>query len=148
MKTVKQIANELGIDKQKVYRYIKSHGIEEIHQDCINEAHQKNSTKYYDEVAENLIKQGFADNSASQEVYQEVHRKQINDTVNDTLLKQIEILQKELETKNNQIESLTRLLDQQQQLCAVSQKKIEELEDKQKEPVEPQQKKSWWKFWN
>ena len=78
-------------------------------------------------------------------MYQEVHRKQINDTVNDTLLKQIEILQKELETKNNQIESLTRLLDQQQQLCAVSQKKIEELEYKQKEP---QQKKSWWKFWN
>ena len=31
-KTIKQIADELGLNKQKIYRYIKSNHINEVHQ--------------------------------------------------------------------------------------------------------------------
>jgi len=36
MKTIKQIADNLGIDKQKVYRYIKKHRINEIDQKTVH----------------------------------------------------------------------------------------------------------------
>ena len=48
-KTIKQMADALGVDKQRVYRYIKKN--------CISEAHQKNGVMYYDEVVEKRIKQ-------------------------------------------------------------------------------------------
>lgn len=97
-KTIKQIADELKIDKQKVYRYIKKNHI--------NEAHQKNGVMYYDDVAEMLIKQAFIQNITSNEVHQEVHQNHINEAVIDVLLKQSEMLQKEFEIKNKQIISL------------------------------------------
>ena len=46
-KTIKQMADALGVDKQRVYRYIKKN--------CISEAHQKNGVMYYDEVVEKRI---------------------------------------------------------------------------------------------
>ena len=170
MKTIKQIADELGLDKQKVYRYIKKNHIKEVYQECISEALQKNGVKYYDEVAESLIKQGFSDNTTSNEVHQEVHQKHINDTVIDTLLEQIREKDKQLKEKDNQIaekdnqmaalnkrlEESHRLLDQSQQLQAMAASKIKLLEEKQEEekaiepaPVsEPEpEKKHWWHFW-
>lgn len=90
-----------------------------------------------------------------------------NDTVIDTLLKQIEILRNELDVKNeqlrekdrqlkekdNQIAALNkrleeshRLLDQSQQLQAME-KKIQALEDKKEDIVEPApEKKKWWRL--
>jgi predicted transcriptional regulator len=61
MKTIREIANELGVDKQKVYRFIKQNHINEAH----HEALQRSGVKYYDEAAETLIKQGFSDETAS-----------------------------------------------------------------------------------
>ncbi len=174
MKTIKQIAEEIGVSKQKVYRYIKKNHIKEVHQECISETLQKNGAKYYDKVAENLIKQGLSDNIASDEVQQEVHHNHIDDAVIDTLLMQIEVLKNELDMKNEQIkekdkqlkekdnqiaalnirlEESHRLLDQQQQLQAME-KKIQALEDKKEnvivEPapeVQMPEKKHWWNFW-
>lgn len=48
MKTIREIANELGVDKQKVYRFIKQNHINEAH----HEALQRSGVKYYDEAAE------------------------------------------------------------------------------------------------
>lgn len=136
MKTIKQIADELGIDKQRVYRYIKKNHIKEAH----HEALQKNDVKHYDEVAESLIKSAFLES----EVHHEALQSTSNDVVIDVLLMQSEALQKELEIKNRQIEELTKmladnqkLLDQAQQLHALSEKKILLLE-------ESNQKKHWW----
>lgn len=151
-KTVKQIADELKIDKQKVYRYIKKKHINEVH----HEAHQKNDVKYYDETAESLIKQGLSGNCASSEAHHEVHQNYINDTLLDTLLMQSETLKKELEIKNEQIKSLTerlaesqKLQAQLQQLNGIDKQRILELEAKIAEPdQEPAQaSKKWWKFW-
>lgn len=144
MKTIKQIADEVGVDKQKVYRYIKKNQIKEVHQKYINEALQKNGVKYYDETVEILIKQAFCEDSASNEVHRETHQNHINEAVFDALLKRFETVEKELEDKNNQIEYLHKLLDQEQQLRMVTEQKIQLIEQ-QEETTED--KKAWWKFW-
>ena len=70
-KTIKQMADALGVDKQRVYRYIKK--------SCIKEAHQKNGVMYYDEAVEKRIKQAFSQNEPHQESAS-------SDTVVDVLL--------------------------------------------------------------
>ena len=50
-KTIKQIADELNVNKQRVYRYIKKNHI--------TEAHQKNGVMYYDENAQKQITSYF-----------------------------------------------------------------------------------------
>ena len=148
-KTIKQMADALGVDKQRVYRYIKK--------SCINEAHQKNGVMYYDEAVEKRIKQAFSKNEPHQESAS-------SDTVVDVLLKQSEMLQKELEIKNKQISDLNdrlaecqKLLDQYQKLSAMEKvvKKIEmeNNPEKEEESLKPcsaeleTRKKAWWKFW-
>lgn len=125
-KTIKQIADEIGLDKQKVYRFIKKNHI--------NEVHQKNGVMYYDEAVEKLIKSHFSKITTSSEVHQTTS----NDAVIDVLMKQSEILKSELEIKNKQIDELNkrleenqRLLDQQQQLQAIAENKIKLLEHKE-----------------
>ena len=68
--------------------------------------------------------------------------------IEDILLKQIESLQQEIKIKNEQIEQLHKLLDQEQQLRMVSEQKILELEDPKEEKEEQKEtKKKWWQFW-
>lgn len=100
-KTTKQIADELGVSKQQVYRYIKRHNIKE--------AHQENGTMYYDETAEKLIIQGFSEKIESNEAEQ----KHTNDTAIEAV---ILMLQKELEAKDRQIEELQAALKREQEL--------------------------------
>lgn len=83
MKTIREIANELGVDKQKVYRFIKQNHINEAH----HEALQRSGVKYYDEAAETLIKQGFLDETASSEAHHEAHQNRINEAVLMRLLR-------------------------------------------------------------
>lgn len=83
MKTIREIANELGVDKQKVYRFIKQNHINEAH----HEALQRSGVKYYDEAAETLIKQGFSDETASSEAHHEAHQNRINEAVLMRLLR-------------------------------------------------------------
>lgn len=101
MKTTRQIADELGVSKQQVYRYIKRHNIKE--------ARQENGVMHYDETAESLIKQGFSQNTTSNEAEQ----KHINDTAIEAV---ISMLQKELEAKDRQIEELQAALKREQEL--------------------------------
>lgn len=128
-KTIKQIADELGISKQRVYRYIKNNHI--------NEAHQKNGVMYYNEVEETFIKSAFNKNNTSTDVRQDLHQT----TSTDIALKQFEViidtLKKQIETKDAQINQLQQLLDQQQRLT------LAQLE--QKEILQIDSKKPWWK---
>ena len=97
-KTIKQIADELRVSKQQVYRYIK--------RNHISEAHQKNGVMYYDEAAETAIKRGFSDKAVSSEVHQEVHQKHISDAVNDAVVITLQTLQEQLTAKDKLIEQL------------------------------------------
>lgn len=92
MKTIKQIADELGLPKQKVYRYIKKNHIKE--------SHQKNGMMYYDDVNINNIKSAFEKKTTSNEALHEVHQNHINHTINEAV---VDLLKNELENKNKQI---------------------------------------------
>lgn len=58
MKTIKQIADELGVSKQKVYRFIvRNH---------ITASSEVKQSKLYDEATEMLIKQGILEDEPYQ----------------------------------------------------------------------------------
>jgi hypothetical protein len=114
-KTIKEIADELVIDKQKVYRYIKQNHINDVH----NEAHQRCGVKYYDEAAEAIIKQGISTSDKSGEAHRDILQNHINDAVNEVV---IDMLRKELEIKNEQIHELNaRLAESNAALVAAQQ---------------------------
>lgn len=96
MKTIKEIANSVGINKQKVYRYIKNNHI--------NGVHQKSNVMYCDETAEKAIIQHFSKHATSNEV----HQCTSNDVMFDVV---INMLKSELEIKNKQIAELTSALE-------------------------------------
>lgn len=118
-KTIKQIADSLSLDKQKVYRFIKKNNI--------SESHQKNGTKYYNDSSQSLIEKHLKKENTSKEAHQS--------TSFDTVTS---ILQEELNVKNKQIEELQNLLSQQQQLQLMEQKKMHLLLDNEKEKVDNQ----------
>ena len=133
--STKQIADKLNLPKQKVYRCIKLNHIKEAHTEIV----KGNTVLMYDKQAIEQIEsilQGGASTSS------EVHQKAVYDTVNETVLKQLEILNEQLKTKDKQIENLQKLLDQEQQLNAMNQQKILALESKLEEPNETDPKES------
>jgi len=114
MKTIKQIADEIGVSKQKVYRYIKANCISEVH----HEAHQKHFTKHYSEAVVSQIKSHFT----GDEAYHEVHHEALQTESNDAVIEAVVImLKQELEAKNKQIEDLTSALVLAQQTAAAAQ---------------------------
>ena len=133
--STKQIADKLNLPKQKVYRCIKLNHIKEAHTETV----KGNTVLMYDKQAIEQIEsilQGGASTSS------EVHQKAVHDTVNEAVLKQLDILNEQLKTKDKQIENLQKLLDQEQQLNAMNQQKILALESKLEEPNETDPKES------
>ena len=86
------------------------------------------------------ILQGGA--TTSNEAHSEVHHEAVNEALNEAVLKQLDILNEQLKTKDKQIENLQKLLDQEQQLNAMNQQKILALESKLEEPNETDLKES------
>ena len=135
----KQIADKLGVPKQKVYRCIKLNHIKEAHTETV----KGNTVLMYDKQAieqiESILKGGA---STSSEAHSEVHHEAVNEALNEAVLKQLEILNEQLKAKDKQIENLQKLLDQEQQLNAMNQQKILALETKLEEPNEVDPKES------
>lgn len=81
MKTIKQIADELGVNKQKVYRFIvKNH---------ITASSEVKQSKLYDEAAERLIKSHFDRITTSCERSSEPHQKSGNEMLLEQLIKEL-----------------------------------------------------------
>lgn len=143
MKTLKQIADELGIDKQKVYRYIKKHHI--------NDAHHDAGVMYFDEAVENAIKSHFFNNDASSDAHHEAHQTASNEVVNDAVLMQlidaykdlISTLKDQLAKKDEQIKDLKQLLDQEQQLHHRTQNTLLALENKEASEPSEEYERTW-----
>ena len=142
----KQIADKLGVPKQKIYRCIKLNHIKEAHSEVV----KGNTVLMYDKQAieqiESILKGGA---TTSSEAHSEVHHEAVNEALNEAVLKQLDILNEQLKAKDKQIENLQKLLDQEQQLNAMNQQKILALETKleeQTEPVEPDEPPKG--FWN
>jgi DNA-directed RNA polymerase specialized sigma subunit len=106
VKTLKQIADNLGVSKQRVYRFVKANRI--------TEAHQGHIGAHYDEAAESLILSHFKKETASHES----HQKHISEAVFNTV---VDTLKSELEAKNRQIETLTAALNVAQQTATAAQ---------------------------
>lgn len=125
-KTAKQIADELGVDKQKVYRIIKKNRF--------NEAVQEGQVKWYDEAVQSIIKSNLRHfkphqnhiktasmnhfNEAVDEVVVRIenaentekqpHQNRFNDAVSEAV---VELLKNELEAKNKLIDAQQRTID-------------------------------------
>ncbi|MCT6902263.1 MAG: helix-turn-helix domain-containing protein [Lactobacillus sp.] len=108
-KTIREIAEDLNISKQRVYRYIERNNIKEIKTD-------KNA-KYYDDAAQKIIIDHFggaSDNGSNSDAAEEASQlkddiiKRQDDEIN-RLAKQVESLQRIIDTQAKQF-------DQQQQL--------------------------------
>lgn len=125
----------MNLPKQKVYRCIKLNHIKEAHTETV----KGNTVLMYDKQAIEQIEsilQGGASTSS------EAHQKAVHDTVNEAVLKQLDILNEQLKAKDKQIENLQKLLDQEQHLNAMNHEKILLLESKLEEPNEVDPKES------
>lgn len=112
MKTLKQIADEIGISKQRVYRFVKSEGIEPHQSDCI--------AAHYDDMSENRIKAHFTASTPHQPNQNHISEAAFN-AVLDTM-------KTELEVKNQQIADLTNALAASQALHAGTMKHLSDSE--------------------
>ena len=124
LKTIKQLADELGIPKNKV-----NYQVSKLNRDFI--------------VKINGIK--YLKNEAEKEIKGRLNIK-LNDELNtnlDSFKHHIKHLEMQLNSKDSQISKLHDLLDQQQQLQLKTQQMLEE----KTLLLETVQKRKWWKFW-
>lgn len=94
MKTIKQIADDLGVTKQAVFKKIDNLGLR-------NKLTKNGNQFTADEETEVLIKQGFSENS----------RKQVDGNDSSTVNALIDMLQKELAHKNKVIEEQAKTIE-------------------------------------
>lgn len=144
-KTIKELSEQYGMTKQAISYHIKKLPKEYKNFDTKNGV----KTLIVNEKGQEILMEMLS-NKVSKEV-ENFDSKELVDVKHQLELADLEIkhLKAQLKDKSEQINSLHqrlkeahKLLDQQQQLCAVSQRKIEELEEKKEEP-----KKSWWQIW-
>lgn len=142
-KTIKQIADELGISKQAVFKRIDNLGLR-------SKLTKIDNQLMVEKEQENMIKSAFSEKQPSTKPSTKLSTKlstkpstslqleTVNDAVVEVLLNQSEMLKNELKIKNKQIEELNKrleenqkLLDQQQKLHAMAEQKIQLLEHKE-----------------
>lgn len=147
-KTIRDIANELGVSKQAVFKKVDKLGLRQ-------QLTKVDNQFTVDENQEKLIKYEFEKKNATQkasttpstetttETTTSLHQV---DTLIDMLREELANKNRELEIKNKQIADLNerlaesqRLIDQQQKLHAVTEQKLLALEEAPKE-----EKRHWW----
>lgn len=145
MKTIKQIADELGVSKTAVRKKIENLGL--------RSSLRKNGNQFaIDEWQETLIKQVFSEKTQTENANQTQTENHINDAVSKAVM---ELLRQELEQKNEQLKEkdrqiaqLQKLIDQEQQLHMVTERKFQLLEQQQEqEKSDIVEDKKWWQFW-
>ena len=120
MKTIRQIADEIGVSKQAVYKRYKG----KLHTVCAPYAHTEQGVLYLSEQAETLIKQDFLKDNRSNGAHTDTHTERSIGAVPEqskeagvvaVLQATIDTLQGQLEVKDRQIEqqaqTITRLTD-------------------------------------
>ena len=124
MKTIRQIADELGVSKQAVYKRFKG----KLHTVCAPYAHTEQGVLYLEEQGETIIKQDFLQDDRF--IRAHTHTKCSNRAVLEqgqqanlvaVLQATIDTLQGQLEVKDRQIEQLTSALVAAQQTAAAAQ---------------------------
>ena len=163
MKTIRQIADEIGVSKQAVYKRYKG----KLHTVCAPYAHTVQGVLYLSEQAETLIKQDFLHNDCSNGAHTERSIGAVPEQSQDAgvvavLQATIDTLQGQLEVKDRQIEqqaqTITRLTDAlaaAQQTAAAAQalhagtiQQVLACEDGvEQQGKEPEKKRGWFRKW-
>ena len=123
MKTIRQIADEIGVSKQAVYKRYKG----KLHTVCAPYAHTEQGVLYLSEQAETLIKQDFLKDDRSNGAHTErsigaVPEQSQEAGVGAVLQATIDMLQGQLAVKDRQIEELNaRLAEVSSALLAAQQ---------------------------
>ena len=127
MKTIRQIADEIGVSKQAVYKRYKG----KLHTVCAPYAHTEQGVLYLSEQAETLIKQDFLKDDRSIGAHTDTHTERSNGAVPEqsqeagvvaVLQATINKLQGQLSVKDQQIEELNaRLAEVSSALLAAQQ---------------------------
>ena len=126
MKTIRQIADEIGVSKQAVYKRYKG----KLHTVCAPYAHTEQGVLYLSEQAETIIKQDFLKDDRSNGAHTDTHTERSigavpeqsqEDSVVAVLQATIDTLQGQLEVKDRQIEKLTEALVAAQKTAAAAQ---------------------------
>ena len=119
--TRKKIAEEAQVSPQKVFRYIKAHNVEPTK--------RVGRTDYFSEDDAHEMLTFFAEEKKEREVNQTSSDDSISkDEYITTLKAQVQDLQKRLDSKEDEVSELHRLLSQEQQLARTEQSKRLELE--------------------
>lgn len=119
--TRKKIAEEAQVSPQKVFRYIKAHNVEPTK--------RVGRTDYFSEDDAYEMLTFFAEEKKEREVNQTSSDDSISkDEYITTLKAQVQDLQKRLDSKEDEVSELHRLLSQEQQLARTEQSKRLELE--------------------
>lgn len=126
-KTIKQIADEIGVSKQTVYKRYKG----KLYTVCAPYAHTEQGVLYIEEQGETLIKQDFLQKECSIGAHTYAHTERSNGAVLEqpenagviaVLQTTIDTLQGQLEIKDKQIEELNaRLAEVSSALVAAQQ---------------------------
>ena len=129
MKTIRQIADEIGVSKQAVYKRYKG----KLYTACAPYAHTVQGVLYLSEQAETLIKQDFLQNDCSNgahtersigavpEQSQEAGMVAVLQATIDTLQGQLEVKDRQIEQQAQTITRLTDALAAAQQTAAAAQ---------------------------
>lgn len=134
--TIKEFAATVGVSQQAIYKQLNNKLKTYLKIVDNKKMLEKSALKLF-EAKENL-----------NQVEQQLNNK-LNDKLIDMLQKELEEKGQQLKEKDKQIAELNKALDQAQKLHAMDKQRILELEDKTAEPEEPIQeptKKKWWKF--
>jgi len=105
MKTIKQIADEIGVSKQAVYKRVKG----TLHTVIAPYAHTVDGMIYIEDEGEVLIIQAFSEISAYKGAHTDVHTgaHTVDGEIIRLLQDNIAVLQGQLEVKDRQIAELT-----------------------------------------
>ena len=159
--TIKNLCDELNQPRQKVRRRLEKLDIKAINEDT--RIHENEPLEYDHQAFLKLAKEfdvKINNTDCTASVQQRTTNEQHRTAEERSKDKLIKVLEKQLEEANKSRANLEKLLDQQQQLTLVSNKKIEllrlELEEKEsekqideginKEEIKKDEKKKWWQF--
>ena len=143
--TIKNLCDELNEPRQKVRRRLEKLEIKAINEDT---RAYKNDPLKYDHQSFLKLAEEFDVQIRDKEFMSSVQHRTTEETSKDKLIK---VLENQLEETNKSRANLEKLLDQQQQLTLISNKKLEALrlefenpevnQEKEVEDKNPQQKK-------
>jgi len=128
MKTVRQLADEIGVSKQAVWQKIKKEPLSTKLEPCLTKSGR---TVYFNEQGEIIVKTAFLQllDGKSVDDVDDIDDKNDNNKRKSVvdMIDVIALLQGELESKNRLIESQSRQLEQAQATAQEQAKSIQEL---------------------